>query len=138
MQIRLFVYGTLLPDQPGYLMMKPYLIDRSPGAVYGGLFAGDDYPFLVPGGRSLVYGEWFLLKREALPLLDEYEGYEGPGNPGNEYERIWISDASGKKEGWVYAVSSAKGLPRITSGSWVEHLQGSVKNIWEGETVHGA
>lgn len=122
MSFRLFVYGSLLPGQPGCRLAEPFLLERTPGAVMGELYAGE-YPFLVPGGGGPVYGEWYLLKTEALAVLDAYEDYYGPGHPDNEYERILITDSGGGLQGWTYAAADGRGYPRIPSGSWLRHLE---------------
>lgn len=55
-------------------------------------------------------------------MLDAYEDYYGPGHPDNDYNRVWMKDLDGRREGWTYVSESSRGYPLIGSGSWVRHL----------------
>ncbi len=46
--------------------------------------------------------------------MDILEDYYGPGQS-NEYERVWIADVNGLREGWVYIWQDVSGLIEITS-----------------------
>lgn len=118
--MRMFVYGTLLPGESNHYLVKPYLLSRRPGRVRGRLYDAGPYPGIVLGGSRLVTGEWMEVEERALPVLDELEGYYGPGRD-NEYERVKVSDADKPElSGWIYVWPDSRGFPEIPGGSWVD------------------
>ena len=76
----LFAYGTLLPAQPRWHHLAPFVTDEGlddavPGTLYD---TGQGYPAAAFGGDSLIVGRSFVLVddrlAEALTVLDEIEG----------------------------------------------------------------
>lgn len=121
--VRVFVYGSLLPGLPGYPVAEPYVLDWSPGKVRGRLYDAGHYPALVLDGNGIkIEGVWLSLREEGLAALDEYEDYFGPGE-GNEYERVWVRDASADFAGWIYVYPDPRGLPPINQPSWLKYMQ---------------
>lgn len=116
-----FVYGTLLPGEPNHAVASRWLLDARPGEVSGRLVDCGAWPALVRSGETKegrVRGMWLTVKPEALADLDELEDFIGPESP-NEYERIWVRDASGQPlEGWLYVWPDARGLPYMDVHYW--------------------
>ncbi|NEA19104.1 gamma-glutamylcyclotransferase family protein [Streptomyces halstedii] len=88
-----FVYGTLLPGERNH---DRFLTGRVRGhrpAVLPGalLYHGPGYPYAVEGPGE-VRGALVTAAPgaycELVALLDELEGYLGPGHPRNLYERV--------------------------------------------------
>ncbi|MGG1552108.1 gamma-glutamylcyclotransferase family protein [Paenibacillus ferrarius] len=117
--VSVFVYGTLLTGENNHFVAKPYVQHVQPGAVHGRLYDVGDYPALQLAEEGIVEGEWLEVTEEGLQAMDELEWYFGPGHPDNEYERSWVRDMSGAREGWVYHwPERPKDLPRIDETSW--------------------
>jgi len=122
--ISVFVYGTLLVGESNHYVAEPFVLSVQPGEVRGRLYDVGYYPALAlytneheETQESIVVGEWFEVTEEGLKAMDILEDYYGPGQS-NEYERVWISDVNGSREGWVYIWQDVTGLIEITSGSW--------------------
>ncbi|MDR6554592.1 gamma-glutamylcyclotransferase family protein [Paenibacillus qinlingensis] len=122
--IAVFVYGTLLVGESNHFVVSPYLQAVQPGAINGRLYDVGPYPALVRTGDDdhVVIGEWIEVTEEGLAAMDILETYYSPGHPDNEYERTWVQDINGEREGWVYGYTSPRGLPAISGSSWKEHL----------------
>ncbi len=119
--VDVFVYGTLMVGEANHRIAAPYVVSVEQGTVRGRMYDAGDYPALVidPGG-IIVEGEWLTVEAEALAAMDELEDYRGPGAD-NDYDRVWISDVSGKRSGWVYVWHDSRGCPEIKCGSWRKH-----------------
>jgi gamma-glutamylcyclotransferase (GGCT)/AIG2-like uncharacterized protein YtfP len=120
--VRVFVYGTLLPGESNHAVAARWMLDARPGAVCGRLVDCGAWPALVRGGGAAsegrVRGMWLTVRPEALADLDALEDFAGPESP-NDYERIWVRDASGQPlEGWVYVWPDARGLPFMDVDYW--------------------
>ncbi|MDD9266348.1 gamma-glutamylcyclotransferase [Paenibacillus sp. GCM10023248] len=118
--IFVFVYGTLLVGESNHAVAAPYVKSVQPGTVYGRLFDVGAYPALVLAEASegrRVTGEWLEVTEEGLRAMDALEDYYGPGED-NEYDRVWVRDADGVREGWVYTYAQAEGLQVIDGSSW--------------------
>lgn len=122
--ISVFVYGTLLVGESNHYVAEPFVLSIQTGAVRGRLFDVGQYPALAlhtdehaEAQESIVVGEWFEVTEAGLKAMDILEDYNGPGQS-NEYERVWITDVNGSREGWVYIWQDVSGLIEITSGSW--------------------
>lgn len=121
--IAVFVYGTLLVGESNHSVVCPYLLDVQPGAINGRLYDVGPYPALVrTEDDRRVEGEWIQVTDEGLAAMDVLETYYGPNHADNEYERIWVKDVNGEREGWVYCWTSPRGLPEINGSSWKVHL----------------
>ena len=132
---RLFVYGSLME---GFFNYKKSLdgkvISRIPGSVQGLLYhqSNKGYPALV-SGEGRVRGEFLELKdfRDIILLCDRIEGYIGPGQSGNEYERrisaVSLDDGS-QRSAWIYWYARADlGSPGnpvvpVPSGDWRSYM----------------
>ena len=84
-----FVYGTLLKGESNYHWIRGYAKKTQFAWVRGWLFDLGPYPAMIVG-NGWVKGELVELNdcENALKKMDELEGYHGPGNPQNLYERI--------------------------------------------------
>ncbi len=85
----IFVYGTLRTGQYYHHLIKQQVRSTQKATIEGLLF---DLPYGYPAvieGKGKVVGELFAFEnhQEALCILDELEGFHGPGKE-NEYERI--------------------------------------------------
>jgi gamma-glutamylcyclotransferase (GGCT)/AIG2-like uncharacterized protein YtfP len=118
----LFAYGTLLPAQPRWHHLAPFVTDEGvDDAVPGTLFdTGQGYPAATFGGTSLILGRSFVLVDdrldEALALLDEVEGAVA-----GLYRRVEVATAAGRTA-FAYAFGGGLSLEPIEHGSWVAHL----------------
>ena len=127
---RVFVYGTLMQGMENHSLLAPYVKTLFPATLQGRLahLTQEGYPMLFSGIET-VQGELVDLTDEAaaLALLDPLEGFIGPGEPQNLYERcqLMATDRQGKAmEAWVYicppAAESrwwATGEP-VANGDW--------------------
>jgi gamma-glutamylcyclotransferase (GGCT)/AIG2-like uncharacterized protein YtfP len=133
MRVRLFVYGTLKPDELNrpdaneyQRSCRSHLIKSERAIAYGYLYhlpAG--YPAMIPG-RAVVQGSLLTFANPSiLELLDEYEGYD-PNSLENDYDRRRIEVFDPEKislgHAWAYfmqpqQVDRASGIP-ISNGIW--------------------
>ena len=128
-----FVYGTLLPGEERWHILRPYVVDEGVAdTVVGRLYdTGEGYPaatFGSPadgeGGESAgaVTGRVFKLRSdtldEALAILDEVEdlvlGF---------YRRVAVTTAGGRRV-WAYAYGAGLSLTPIDGGDWLEFGRG--------------
>ena len=120
----LFAYGTLLPGEPRWHFLQPYVVDEGVAdAVVGALFdTGEGYPAAVfdaaAGAPALILGRVFELVvdrlDEALAALDEVEGAVG-----GLYHRIEQVTVAGRAV-WTYQYGGGLVLRPISSGSWID------------------
>jgi gamma-glutamylcyclotransferase (GGCT)/AIG2-like uncharacterized protein YtfP len=128
----LFVYGTLLPDQPQWALLSRYVTDHGwDTAVAGQLFdTGHGYPVanfepanLSP--RDQVIGRAFSLlhttSQAALAALDRYEDVDL-----GLYRRVLVTTTD-ETRCWAYclgtnAADHFERLIHIESGDWVRYL----------------
>lgn len=124
----LFVYGTLLRGESRAHLLR----DLRPSSwllaeTRGEIVDCGDYPGLVTTNSDCrLLGELVVFDEEAieaaLDVLDEVEGYEGFGRPGNWFERRLIDVHVGDgriREAWAYFL--AKPIPehaRIPENDW--------------------
>jgi gamma-glutamylcyclotransferase (GGCT)/AIG2-like uncharacterized protein YtfP len=129
-----FVYGSLLRGFYNYdQRIAPFNHTITPGTVNDvDMFAyRDAFPYVMRG-TGVVTGEVVEVDagdfQVALALLDELEGYSGPGRT-NHYDRkiMTVKTAKGPVKAYMYLVSEGsasdvrEGLPQVISGSWREH-----------------
>jgi gamma-glutamylcyclotransferase (GGCT)/AIG2-like uncharacterized protein YtfP len=121
--ISVFVYGTLLVGESNHHVVSSYLLEVQPGTIRGRLYDVGPYPALVrTHDEHVVEGEWIEVTEVGLAAMDILETYYSPDHADNEYERIWVKDATLEKEGWVYCYPNPRGLPAIHGSSWKSHL----------------
>ncbi|MEU6311865.1 gamma-glutamylcyclotransferase family protein [Streptomyces sp. NPDC047014] len=129
-----FVYGTLRPGEPNHaLFLRGRTLAEEPATLPDAvLYDGPGYPFAVhrPGGT--VVGELVTAVpeayRELLAGLDRLEEYEGPGRPGNVYDRLArpaLRPDGTEVRAWVYLAAPliARDLresgTEIPGGDWL-------------------
>ncbi|MEL6891525.1 MAG: gamma-glutamylcyclotransferase [Actinomycetota bacterium] len=141
-----FVYGTLLPGDVRFPMMRPFVVDDGwADTVRGRLFdTGLDYPALVLddtdtdiGGETLgaagssgvatpqtataplVIGRTFTLLAATIDeALDVLDEVEGV--VGGRYRRVAVTTATGVAA-WAYEYGGDLELTWIESGDWLRH-----------------
>lgn len=92
---KFFVYGTFLKGFRNYIKaIEGHAVSISPAKTKGTLYHVEKLNCpAVKDGDGWVYGEIVELKDFAarLDLMDEIEGYYGPNNPDNLYERVVVT-----------------------------------------------
>jgi gamma-glutamylcyclotransferase (GGCT)/AIG2-like uncharacterized protein YtfP len=138
----LFIYGTLLPGQPQWGLLRRYATDQGwTTAVPGLLFdTGQRYPVaeLWPvqesgknsgQGSPLVHGRYIPIlesaARTAWEALDRYEEVHL-----GLYQRLVITTTCGQSC-WAYSLGPGAAqhwehLEPIPSGDWVQHVTGTM------------
>lgn len=126
----LFVYGTLLSDQPNHRLLRPFIDPEQtlaavlPGAV---LHDAGAYPMVVRGvGRVLGEVVWVRPEcaDEALAQLDAYEDV-ADGLYTRETATVITPCCGPIVDAWVYWGNPhiAARYPRIPSGDWRAHVR---------------
>jgi gamma-glutamylcyclotransferase (GGCT)/AIG2-like uncharacterized protein YtfP len=128
MQIRVFVYGTLLADQTNHHRLANSVRVFAQASVDGTLYdVGCGYPALVLSGQGKVFGEVYEVSEEVLHSLDALEGYYGEADEGNYYDRIEVEVTSGDLTAraltYVFSASQARALEVIESGDWRKYRE---------------
>ncbi len=127
---KVFVYGTLMQGMENHFLLAPFVKAVCPATVQGRLvhLTDEGYPMLF-SGHEIVYGELVELGDEttALALIDSLEGFVGPGEPQNLYERrqVTVTALLGEAmDAWVYICPPADeercwadGEP-VANGNW--------------------
>ncbi|THF73195.1 gamma-glutamylcyclotransferase family protein [Cohnella fermenti] len=128
--MKLFVYGTLLPEFAQHRLIAPYVAGTAlPGSVRGRLVDAGGYPALIPAvppfsssppASPCVRGLWVEVSREGLEAADRYEEFYGI-EESNDYERIRLSDADRPELfGWAYVWPDDRGCPPAGTDWWPE------------------
>lgn len=121
----LFAYGTLLPGEPRWAFLEPYVVDEGrPTSVSGRLYdTGRGYPaarFARDGASdsARIVGRVFhldpALVDEALTVLDEVEGAVA-----GLYRRVDVQIDSGERAA-AYEYGDGLDLRPIDSGNWLD------------------
>ncbi|WP_234330905.1 gamma-glutamylcyclotransferase family protein [Streptomyces sp. NRRL F-4474] len=109
-----FVYGTLRPGEVNHdLFLRGRTASEEPAALPDAvLYDGPGYPFAVHRPGATVVGELITAEpaayRQLLAELDRLEEYEGPGRPGNVYDRFAreaLRPDGTTVRAWVYLAS---------------------------------
>jgi gamma-glutamylcyclotransferase (GGCT)/AIG2-like uncharacterized protein YtfP len=116
----LFVYGTLLTDQPAFPLLA-HAVERSAPAVVDGLtlYSVGRYPLALPGLGQIVGEVHWLRHDHDATLLVELDQYEGA-----EYTRQqWsarLVQPSQLVTVWVYVGDPriSVNLPPVPHGDW--------------------
>ncbi len=122
----LFAYGTLLPGEPRWGFLAPFVLDEGRvAAVAGWLYdTGRGYPAArfawdqADGTAPLIHGRAFVLdparRGEALRVLDEVEGAVA-----GLYRRVVVQLVDGDRAA-AYEYGAGLELRPIVSGRWVD------------------
>lgn len=131
-QLPFFVYGTLLPGQPNYVLWQHAIQHLEPAGLAGSaLFDLDWYPMVVDWPGSRVEGLLVSVEAQAYPAvlsrLDFLEGYDQAEPAASDYrrERRVVTLSGGRPVvAWVYLGRRAlvAGRPRIQA-NWIAHLR---------------
>ncbi len=124
----LFVYGTLMSDQPAYGRLAAAVVRTEAARLAGAtLHVVSWYPLAAPG-QGVVCGEvMWLAKEEYARVLAELDAYEG-----DEYERVVRmvrlldrEDEDDKVACWLYlgAAAEAAAHPEAPGGDWRTYLR---------------
>ncbi|MBT2472324.1 gamma-glutamylcyclotransferase [Streptomyces sp. ISL-66] len=133
-ELAFFVYGTLRPGEVNHeLFLRGRTAAEQPARLPdAALYEGPGYPYAVDRPGSAIAGELIVAAPgaygELLVALDLLEEYEGPGHPGNIYDRI-ARDAL-RPDGtpvraWVYLAAPplagrlASSGTEIPGGDWL-------------------
>lgn len=147
-----FVYGTLLPDQPNFVLWGKAITAMEPATFHGGqLYDMGFYPMLVPtGAETAVTGQLITVTPNqydaVLQRLDALEGYD-PAQPDSaEYQRqaVQVVVANGRTQtAWIYLGKTelVTHKPVIPNGDWATYAaqnQPDLQDWWEAsDTVTG-
>lgn len=117
-----FVYGTLRKGEHNHTLLKGAVLLSPQCWTYGKLYdTGLGYPCMTPAGQYRVIGELYAVTNEELYLVDQLEGYAGPGQH-NDYERIYHPVYTDDQEYcaylYVYSNEQVANLACIESGDW--------------------
>ena len=114
-KVNLFVYGTLLQGEPFHHLLggAPLLQSlRSPPEFT--LVNLGEYPGMLEGGDTAIYGEIYEIDEALLPTLDEYEDCP------TLYYRRSVSFQNGISAITYLLQPSPRTFPAIASGDWRE------------------
>lgn len=144
-----FVYGTLLPGQPNFMLWGQTIVTLEPARLVGAaLYDLDWYPMLVDRPGSDVEGLLISVQPQfymrVLARLDFLEGYEPAYPADSDYrrERRVITLAGGNPVvGWVYVgqLGLVTGRPLIQT-NWALHLNHNRRQVgewWQGVRTVG-
>ena len=128
--VDVFVYGTLRMSGSNHDLVKKFIINSLPYQIRGSLYNVGMYPALVLGDTNgIVSGERITIPEHILVNLDRLEGFFGPGDQHNLYDRILHTDENGSRfyvYTWTFEKIAAKGLKLIESGDWISFQRGLV------------
>lgn len=115
--IRVFVYGTLKPDERNYFLCADFVVSSQSAIVHAALYHLPlGYPAIVPGD-SITRGYLLTFRQaEILEILDDYEQHDPieiePFGLNNDYERreIEVFDLNRSSIGiaWAYVMTQEK------------------------------
>lgn len=125
----LFAYGTLLPGEPRWHHLQPFVdSDSYDDEVQGTLYdTGLGYPAATFGdqgeGATTIVGRVFRLHaasmERALVHLDAVEGAVA-----GVYRRVTVETA-GRRVVWAYEYGGGLELEPIVGGSWLSRARGN-------------
>ena len=130
-QLPLFVYGTLLPNQPNAALWGSAVARWEAAALAPAhLYDFGAYPMLVESDHGTVHGMIATIQPArydaVLTRLDQLERYDPAQPDKGPYRRrvrhVQLSDGSNRPV-WIYLGTPdlVKGLPRISHGDWAAH-----------------
>ncbi len=123
--VRVFVYGTLKMGFPLFFHegLMANRVEAFPARIRGELYDLGLFPALRLNSDDAVAGEVHVFKNpeETLEILDEMEGYFGPGQV-NNYNRREVDAVSAERERITcFTYEYAEDLPKeykIEDGRW--------------------
>ncbi|MGW7314666.1 gamma-glutamylcyclotransferase family protein [Streptomyces sp. NPDC054854] len=128
-----FVYGTLRPGEVNHdLFLRGRTAAEEPAVLPDAvLYEGPGYPYAADRPGSAIAGELITALPDAygelLAALDLLEEYEGPGRPGNLYDRVAreaVRPDGVRVRAWVYLATAplarrlADSGTEIRGGDW--------------------
>ncbi len=124
----IFSYGTLMRGECRFQHLADFgVVCNLLASAPGRLVDLGSFPGLLPPVEkdTWVQGDFVRLERfqEAIPLLDQIEGFEGYGKDGSLYSRrlTWVEVGDGRfRRAWVYIYQDFDG-EAIESGCWRQH-----------------
>lgn len=151
-QLPFFVYGTLLPDQPNFVLFGEAITGMEPAIFQGGqLYDMGYYPMLVRDeAGTAVSGQLISVNpseyEAVVQQLDVLEGYDPADLDNSEYHRLVVEVmvANGRTQtAWVYLGQArfVTDKPIIPDGDWAAHVaqnQPKLQEWWQDiDTVAG-
>lgn len=140
----IFVYGTLLPDQPNFYLWHDAIISMRPAQLPDAcLYDMGMFPMLIEGANGMVQGAVGHVKAEqyahVLAQLDKLEEYDPQRPEASAYRRVRRTvkmDTGESAEVWVYVGNRAFIATQslIPSGDWVDYTQHNmidIRNWWQ-------
>ncbi|GGO93950.1 gamma-glutamylcyclotransferase family protein [Wenjunlia tyrosinilytica] len=134
-RVPLFAYGTLMHGHGNHALVESAVESVEPAVLPGAaMYDAGPYPYVLLGAAASVRGELVHLRadihRTALAALDELEGYIGPKDPANDYERLMctvLTDDGMNVRALVYVASAAveprvRQMPLVPRGDWDAHM----------------
>lgn len=118
--MKIFVYGTLMPDYGNY---RSFLLGRTESerhaTIKGKLLNIGAFPALIKGNKN-VHGVLIRVKpefrEEVIKNLDALEGH-----PYMYKRKLRFVQVGGKRKlAWVYVWQSGKNYPEIKTGNWAD------------------
>ncbi|NUQ33579.1 MAG: gamma-glutamylcyclotransferase [Planctomycetaceae bacterium] len=120
---RIFVYGSLLRDQPNHAFLHTanFIGTARTMPRYDMVTLGD-FPAMLEGGATAIVGELYDVDQPTLNELDKLE--EHP----RFYMRAMIVLETGESvAAYILGRDMAEGLPRIASGDWRAAISRSLR-----------
>ncbi|MCA9935161.1 MAG: gamma-glutamylcyclotransferase [Ardenticatenaceae bacterium] len=141
----IFVYGTLLPEQPNAYLWEGTAVSQQPAVLQNGrLYDMGHYPMLIEEGNEAVQGMALAIRptdyEEVLDALDELEGFD-PSNPADcAYVRLHreVTVSNGRTlQAWVYIGQArfVNGRAPIPNGDWATYAAtkgNELDDWWQG------
>ncbi|MDQ8733983.1 gamma-glutamylcyclotransferase [Paenibacillus sp. LHD-38] len=127
-----FVYGTLRRGEANCRLLEGAEMVASIAYAKGCLVdTGFGFPAMIPTTDKSVTGELYEVNLENLIRLDRLEGYYGPGDSRNHYERtrIDVKTDYGLVMAWAYIYLQHAQDQVIPHGDWKLYRMRRQKNI---------
>jgi gamma-glutamylcyclotransferase (GGCT)/AIG2-like uncharacterized protein YtfP len=129
--MKLFVYGTLMSGFHNHRLLKDATFIEK-GITSGYMISLGGFPAVYtvdnvdPGDMNCIHGELYEIDEKILAHCDRLEGYRGPGDQYNFYDRVTTSvythSLSMKNEGpvdaFMYEFRGDTNREEIESGCW--------------------
>ena len=109
--VRIFAYGTLMPDCPNHWQVKRHVRAARPGRIQGVLIDLGAFPALVPG-NGIVQGVVLDVDEATLAITDRIEGY-APNRRRCLYVRREVTvelDEGREVTAWTYFFADAESI----------------------------